>query len=57
MFGGSLDLWIDLMPDSPFGDMLTVRSILVHWVEPPKAHRVSPLKRVDGSDRKSRMPD
>jgi hypothetical protein len=54
MSAGSRDLWIDLMPDSPFGDILTVRSVLVQPVKPPEAHRVSPLKPVGGTDRKSR---
>jgi hypothetical protein len=31
-----LDLWIDLMPDSPYGDILTVWSVLVQPVKPSK---------------------
>jgi hypothetical protein len=54
MSAGSLDLWIDLMPESPFGDMLTVRSFLVQPVKPPNAYRVGPLKTVSGTDRKSK---
>jgi hypothetical protein len=36
------------MPDSPFGDMFRVWSVLVHTVKPPKVHRVSPLEPVAG---------
>lgn len=42
---GSLDAWSDHVPDSPIGEMLTVRSALVQSVKPPKAHQVSPLSR------------
>jgi hypothetical protein len=54
MSAGILDLWIELLPDSPIGDILTVRSVLVQPVKPPKAHRVNPLKPVGGTDRKSK---
>ena len=54
MSAGSLDLWIDLMPDSPFGDILTARSVLVQPVKPSKAHRVSPLEPVGDTDRRSK---
>jgi hypothetical protein len=37
------------MPDSPYGHMLRVRSVLVHTVKPAKVHRVSPLQQVRGT--------
>ena len=46
-----LDLWIDLMPDSPYRTMFMVRSVLVQPVKPSKVHRVSPLAAGDIRDR------
>ena len=51
MSAGNLGLWVDLMPESPIGDMLTVRSVPVQQVKPPKAPRVRPLKWLGDTNR------